>query len=414
LAENYYSDESIESGDIVRTKGKYFVGKAATGTDAVLGVVSTKPGIILGESDLPPSSLAAYPIGLVGRVPVKVSTENGTIKAGDRIALSNLPGVGMREYGSSTPVGGTIVGIALEDFDGSNYLSEATVEVETKTVATGTPVCTRTAVTNDLKQQGGIDLEGGSKSHSPQGSTVSYKETCTQDHASLAPSSGEGEASSTAQGMTVKVGKILMFIAHDTSDVFAGKKSSGLIWLSQNDDVMLGHDLDLNSNALLNVSRITSASGNWHIDEEGNFRIISIDADSITARKELNVGTADRPTGVTIFDTVSGSPYCIQVAAGALSTAPGQCVAAPALANPSPQPSPTPVSPPSPLSADTPPPDTSSTSTPTSETPPPEETAPAPTDTISVPPPSPSDTETGEAPAPSEGETPLPPAPETL
>ena len=80
--------------------------------DMVLGVVTTKPGLLLGSDD---SSLTAgedvYGVALSGRVPVRLSNENGDIKAGDKLMLSSVPGVAMKA--SST---GMVVGIALEDF----------------------------------------------------------------------------------------------------------------------------------------------------------------------------------------------------------------------------------------------------------------------------------------------------------
>ena len=121
LAETYFSSESLLSGEVVYAKGGLSVGRASGETkNLVLGVVSTKPGLLLGADD---SSLqsgeAKYPIALTGRVPVRLSTENGDIKAGDELMLSSIPGVVMKA--SST---GFIVGRALEDFDGTRAYSD--------------------------------------------------------------------------------------------------------------------------------------------------------------------------------------------------------------------------------------------------------------------------------------------------
>ena len=73
-----------------------------------------------------------YPVALVGRVPVKISTESGPIKIGDRITSSSLAGVGMKATTS-----GVTVGIALEPFDGSTATTSATVngqEIKTGTI----------------------------------------------------------------------------------------------------------------------------------------------------------------------------------------------------------------------------------------------------------------------------------------
>jgi hypothetical protein len=76
----------------------------------VIGVVSTKPGVTLGGfGDEELTSYRKVPIALAGRVPLKVSQENGPIEIGDRIAPSSSPGVGRR-----AEAGEQIVGIALE------------------------------------------------------------------------------------------------------------------------------------------------------------------------------------------------------------------------------------------------------------------------------------------------------------
>jgi hypothetical protein len=121
LAENYFTSENIEPGEVVFLKGGLSVGRA-TKADAnkVIGVISTAPGIIMGDND---SSLnageRAVPVGLKGRVPVRVSNENGEVKAGDELMLSSVPGIVMKA--SST---GYIIGRALEDYDSSRAYSD--------------------------------------------------------------------------------------------------------------------------------------------------------------------------------------------------------------------------------------------------------------------------------------------------
>lgn len=114
LAEVYRStDLSIASGDVVSVDGNLENGvkKSKRQYDpAVLGIVSTKPGMVLGDSTgFGPTVLVA----LSGRVPVKVSTENGTIKAGDYLTTSSIPGVAMKATKA-----GAIIGTAMNSFDG--------------------------------------------------------------------------------------------------------------------------------------------------------------------------------------------------------------------------------------------------------------------------------------------------------
>jgi hypothetical protein len=109
LAEVYYTDDSsISNGDIVAL--------ASTGVSQVkktsipyqtstLGIISTKPGLVIGETD---GTGKPVIVGLSGRVPVKVSNINGAIKPGDYITTSSISGVGMK---ATDP--GQVIGKAL-------------------------------------------------------------------------------------------------------------------------------------------------------------------------------------------------------------------------------------------------------------------------------------------------------------
>ncbi len=114
LAENYTGDPEnlAEPGDVVKLvkrDGKSIVVPADSvyGKD-VIGVVTTKPGLVLDdEMDSP-----KVPVVLAGRIPVKVSTVNGKIKVGDKLTSSSIPGVAIKAIKS-----GQIIGTAMEDYD---------------------------------------------------------------------------------------------------------------------------------------------------------------------------------------------------------------------------------------------------------------------------------------------------------
>jgi len=118
IAEYYGSfDETLEAGDIVAIDEDYnssgvksYVKKSSEPyEDNIIGVVSTKPyktfGDVFEESENP------VPIGLAGRVIVKVSTENGNIEIGDRLTSSSVAGTAMK---ATQP--GSVIGRALESF----------------------------------------------------------------------------------------------------------------------------------------------------------------------------------------------------------------------------------------------------------------------------------------------------------
>lgn len=75
------------------------------------GIITTSPGLVIGgleDADVVPTSVV-----LSGRTPVKVSSENGAIQAGDLLTPSTIPGVAMRATKA-----GQIIGQAMGPFDG--------------------------------------------------------------------------------------------------------------------------------------------------------------------------------------------------------------------------------------------------------------------------------------------------------
>jgi hypothetical protein len=118
LAEVYYSnDPSIRPGEIVQLDPSFKGGIKKTNISyqkTAMGIVSTQPGMVIGDTT---GSEHGTPVllALSGRVPVKVSTINGPIHAGDYITSSEIPGYGMKSIQS-----GQIVAKALEDFDPEN------------------------------------------------------------------------------------------------------------------------------------------------------------------------------------------------------------------------------------------------------------------------------------------------------
>ena len=72
--------------------------------------------------------------------------------------------------------------------------------------------------------------------------------------------------------------------------------------------------LDLGGNSIQNVSAILSASGNWRIDESGLLVV-----EEVRAKR----GTFEE--GVTIYDRITGQPFCSFITGGIQKTEPGEC-----------------------------------------------------------------------------------------
>ena len=123
LAEYYPAgDLGIEAGDVVVIRtGKSVEDGSGQGLlfraeqpyeKALVGIISTRPGVLLGSRDGDPLLRRERSLALAGRVPVKVCSESGPIEVGDYLTSSSTPGVAMR---SLHP--GLVVGIALEGFE---------------------------------------------------------------------------------------------------------------------------------------------------------------------------------------------------------------------------------------------------------------------------------------------------------
>ncbi len=126
LAENYTAlDLSLEAGDIVALSTTTVnsissesqdnqvieqlagIVKASSSTQNALGIIASKPGILMSSNQL-----NSKPVALAGRVPVKVSLENGPIDIGDYLVLSKMvPGAAAKGLYS-----GNVIGKALEPY----------------------------------------------------------------------------------------------------------------------------------------------------------------------------------------------------------------------------------------------------------------------------------------------------------
>ncbi len=110
IAEKFPCTDCPQPGELVALSGEVEVERSKEPYQAtLLGVVSTDPAMTLGVRE----DEEAVAVALIGRVPTKVSTENGAIEVGDKLTSSSTEGVAKKATGS-----GRVIGIALESFDG--------------------------------------------------------------------------------------------------------------------------------------------------------------------------------------------------------------------------------------------------------------------------------------------------------
>jgi hypothetical protein len=117
LAENYLSDAAYEPGTVVEFGGPAEVTIAEDSTRRVAGVISTAPAHLM-NSHLSGNNVVA--VALTGRVPCKV---RGKIRKGDMLVAGGN-GYARPE---SNPMLGSVIGKALNDFDGADGIIEVVV-----------------------------------------------------------------------------------------------------------------------------------------------------------------------------------------------------------------------------------------------------------------------------------------------
>jgi hypothetical protein len=110
FAEMMPAVRALEPGDvlIIGEDGQLMRSNQPNQT-SVVGVYSTRPAFIGGVSDENMNGKA--PLAVLGRVPVKVTNENGAIKPGDLLVSASLAGHAMKA--GKNPAAGTVIGKAL-------------------------------------------------------------------------------------------------------------------------------------------------------------------------------------------------------------------------------------------------------------------------------------------------------------
>ena len=123
VAENYSDpDNMLEPGDVVSLDTRTIdnpapasILKSTTPYErTLLGVISERPGILLSgisEQDGSTDLRNPKPVALSGRIPVKVTSKNGTIKTGDYLTSSAIPGIAQK---ATMP--GPVLGRALTTY----------------------------------------------------------------------------------------------------------------------------------------------------------------------------------------------------------------------------------------------------------------------------------------------------------
>jgi hypothetical protein len=255
LAEDYPTrDDSLEPGDLVAADPNEagLVKKANGPAETTVGIYSENPGLRLSQVDPTINGARAVPIALAGRVPLKVTSASGDIKAGDYLAASNIPGVAVKATHA-----GPVVGRALASYSNADKANIGKVMV----------------LINlswfDPSVMGG--LQGGSITSEGTGTDGSLA-LQAQDDSDVSTASATGSVN-ILQGGSLTVGNRLDNLAKQTDDLTAKFKNlqttvndlganvnSGVLDLSGlgvNGDVSITRDLTVRGKTTLATLQLT-------------------------------------------------------------------------------------------------------------------------------------------------------------
>lgn len=118
LAEEFYTDQDYPAGTVlVMDNSGYKTARACSEEydAAVIGVISEKPGLVIGRV----VGEHKAPVALTGVVKVRINNTGGQIQQGSLLTTSAVTGEAMR---AASPQLGTIIGKSLEDDTGKGWV----------------------------------------------------------------------------------------------------------------------------------------------------------------------------------------------------------------------------------------------------------------------------------------------------
>jgi hypothetical protein len=128
FAEMLPATDGLEPGDVLVIGPDSLLHRSSSPYAAnVVGVYSTRPGFI-GGSDEGMENPGDVPLAVVGVVPVKASTENGSIAPGDLLTTSSTPGHAMKA--GPNPPAGTVIGKALQPLEAGSGVIQMLVMLQ--------------------------------------------------------------------------------------------------------------------------------------------------------------------------------------------------------------------------------------------------------------------------------------------
>ncbi|GIW68656.1 MAG: hypothetical protein KatS3mg100_150 [Candidatus Parcubacteria bacterium] len=339
-----------------------FVRAARRADGTLLGVVSTKPGVLLGG--FATEELVLYekvPVALAGRVPVVVNAEGGSIRPGDRITLSSQPGIGTKATTSSYTVGFALSGWEVSSSTPATTTTSillmvdpqfSLVEPHITFAPNGNIGIGTTSPQYDLHIAGAVAAESFVALSSRE-----WKEDIQPLSQELAAIAEDATSSPLALLRVLEPKTYRYKGAHERHLGFVAEEAPSVVRAAD------GKGIDLYALSTLTVAALqelgarvdrlevrlaeleekvtslqktqdatiagageTNGGNVGNVVERALAALKASVAQFVGVRTQaLTVGAPERPTGITLYDEVTGDPYCVRIRNGQLAPTPGAC-----------------------------------------------------------------------------------------
>ena len=349
LAEQYPTkDDTLTAGELVvfDSGNEEFVSRANSSETQFLGVISTAPGVLLGGYDAVNfANETKVPVTLSGRVLVKVNRDGGVIAVGDRLTVStSTPGVAMKAISS-----GRTIGVALENYTATSTKNSIIVFID--------PQYSFIANQFTINSSGNIGIGTTSPEYKlhviGDVAATSFVNISTRTvKKDISYISNEDDVDILKKLKDIKIARYRYKIESDNNPL-----RLGLIAEESPSEVLSvsGKGVDIYKLSTFTIAGVQALAGkldNIEIRLEkletsglsGGGVSISTIIDYLTSlgsdikdgivlfksvvTKTLTIGSSDKPSGITLYDDVTGKPYCIKMSAGVLVSTLGECSAA--------------------------------------------------------------------------------------
>ena len=301
IAEQYRtSDGTLEAGDLLMVDplNPKFVAKynasnlSSSSSPSIIGIVSTEPGLLLGGFSDDSSALLKVPVALSGRVPVKVSLENGSIAIGDRLMPASISGFVAKAVKS-----GETVGVALETYDETSTGTKILTFIDRRFHFALTDFALDTVSNNT----GNVNSDGESMTSSTTSSianiadfSVSFNDSISRLEKTIMEQQSRLEVLETATGTYLTIDEISSKVASSTAS------STPFITTVANA-----------------VKDLIQSAGEWAIS-----KITAV----VAIFNRVETQTAAITQGLEITDQANGNVYCVTIRNGEWDKRLGSCL----------------------------------------------------------------------------------------